>query len=85
MLTLVCGNSETVFMDVYLAACPTGSSYFPYGKKWSAGIKFLVGSSQAEGQHAEVMFAYMVTKTEISTSTCLLDVSLNVNQVHKHH
>lgn len=33
---LACGNSDAVFMDVYLSASPTGSSNFPLGNSWSA-------------------------------------------------
>lgn len=38
---LACGNSDTVFMDVYLSASPPGSSHFPLGNSWSAGKTFL--------------------------------------------
>lgn len=34
---LACGNSDAVFMDVYLTVNPTGSSHFPLGNSWSAG------------------------------------------------
>ncbi len=47
---LACGNSDAVFMDVYLSASPTGSSHFPLGNSWSAGKKLLVGSREAGGQ-----------------------------------
>lgn len=43
-LGLACGNSDAVFMDVYLSASPTGSSHFPLGNSWSAGKRFLMGS-----------------------------------------
>lgn len=42
-----CGNSDAVFMDVYLSASPTGSSHFPLGNSWSAGKTFLIGSRKA--------------------------------------
>lgn len=45
-----CGNSDAVFMDVYLSASPTGSSHFPLGNSWSAGKRFLVGCRRAGGQ-----------------------------------
>lgn len=31
-----CGNSDAVFMDVYLSVNPKGSSHFPLGNSWSA-------------------------------------------------
>lgn len=49
-LGLACGNSEAVFLDVYLSASPTGNSHFPHGNSWSAGKKFLTGSRKAGGQ-----------------------------------
>lgn len=48
-LGLACGNSDAVFMDVYLSVSPTGSSHFPLGNKWSADMMFPVGSRQAGG------------------------------------
>lgn len=30
-LRLASGNSDTVFMDVYMLASPTGNSHFPLG------------------------------------------------------
>lgn len=37
-----CGNSDAVFMDVYLSASPPGSSHFPLGDGWSPGETFLL-------------------------------------------
>lgn len=37
-----CGNSDAVFMDVYLLASPPGSSHFPLGDGWSPGETFLL-------------------------------------------
>lgn len=47
---MACGNSDRVFMDVYLSASPTGSSHFPFGNSWSAGKKLFMGSGKAGGQ-----------------------------------
>lgn len=44
---LACGNSDVVFMDVYLSASPRGSSHFPLGNSWSAGKMFLAGSRKS--------------------------------------
>lgn len=44
---LACGNSDVVFMDVYLSASPRGSSHFPLGNSWSAGKMFLTGSRKS--------------------------------------
>lgn len=45
-----CGNTDTVFMDVYLSVSPTGSSHFPLGNTPSAHKKFFMGSKEAVGQ-----------------------------------
>lgn len=84
-LSLACGNSVAVFMDVYLSASPTGSSHFPLGSSWSAGGLLLVGSREAGGQLSDATWD-KVAEAHFSISICLytcnppITINSNLNQ-----
>lgn len=77
---LTCGNP--VFMDVYLSAGPTGSSYFPFGNSWWLEKMSLTGSGTAGRQISDGVTPQWdkVTKTYFSISICLCAVLLHINQ-----